>query len=143
MSKSNPTSQNRTTTKRRPAAGRTRRSRKDADLPGDAEQHELIGTATNQNSCRAVKSKPTLASSAALTLHSSQTEKPRCSAKIENARFRRATRLPVVSQNVGSSGSQCSIQRPAERAGCGGAVGVGAEVVVVAVLMAEQRARVV
>jgi polyhydroxyalkanoate synthase len=48
MSKSTQTSQNTTTTKRRPAAGRTRRSRKDADLPGDAQQHELIGTATNQ-----------------------------------------------------------------------------------------------
>ncbi|MDE3736749.1 alpha/beta fold hydrolase [Pseudomonas resinovorans] len=48
MSKSPRTSQTATTAKRLPAAGRTRRPRKDADLPQNAEQHELIGTATSQ-----------------------------------------------------------------------------------------------
>ena len=47
-------------------------------------------------------------------------ENPTCSAKIENHRFRFATRLPVFSQNPGSSGSQWSIQRP-RRAGMAGA----------------------
>src|SRR5215217_4142643 len=69
-----------------------------------------FGMATSQNSCCGVKLKPALASIAALTLHSSQTEKPRCSAKIEKIRFRRATGLPVDSQKLGSSGSQWSIQ---------------------------------
>ena len=41
-----------------------------------------------------------------LTLHSSQTEKPRCSAKIEKIRLRFAVLRPVASQKTGSSGSQ-------------------------------------
>ena len=47
-------------------------------------------------------------------VHSTQIEKPRCSAKIEKARFLRAMRLPVASQNCSFSGSQSSIQRPLE-----------------------------
>src|SRR5688572_7278333 len=45
-------------------------------------------------------------------VHSTQTLKPRCSAKIDNARFLRAIRLPVRSQNASFSGSQCSIHWP-------------------------------
>jgi hypothetical protein len=48
-------------------------------------------------------------------------ENPMCSEKIENHRFRFATRLPVFSQNLGSSGSQWSIHRP-PRAGIAGAL---------------------
>src|ERR671924_314190 len=44
------------------------------------------------------------------TDHIVHTENPRCSEKIENARLRRAMRLPVVSQKVVSSGRQSSIQ---------------------------------
>ena len=44
-------------------------------------------------------------------LQSSQTEKPMCSAKIDQIRLRRAIGRPVLSQNCGSSGSQWSIQR--------------------------------
>ena len=43
------------------------------------------------------------------TVHS---ENPMCSEKIENHRFRFATRLPVFSQNTGSSGSQWSSHLP-------------------------------
>src|SRR6185369_13282920 len=43
-------------------------------------------------------------------LHSSQIENPRCSAKIDQMRLRRATNLPVVSQNLGSSGCHSEIQ---------------------------------
>ena len=39
-----------------------------------------------------------MASIAAAALHISQTEKPRCSPKIENTRFRRATDFPVLCQ---------------------------------------------
>jgi hypothetical protein len=42
-------------------------------------------------------------------VHSTQTLKPRCSAKIDQIRFRWATFLPVVSQKTASSGSQWSI----------------------------------
>ena len=59
-----------------------------------------------------MKSKPTLASIAALTLQRSQTEKPRCSAKIDQIRLRRAIFLPPFSQNASSSGRQSSIQVP-------------------------------
>src|SRR5271155_632872 len=43
-------------------------------------------------------------------LQISQTEKPICSATIDQMRLRRATNLPVVSQNFGSSGFQSEIQ---------------------------------
>src|SRR4051794_18268607 len=51
-----------------------------------------------------------------------QIGKPMCSEKIEKYRFRRATVLPVDSQNCGSSGRQSSIQvvRP-DAGGAGGA----------------------
>ncbi|GAC1379485.1 MAG: hypothetical protein NVSMB48_03120 [Marmoricola sp.] len=54
---------------------------------------------------------------AALTLQITHTEKPMCSEKIEKIRLRRATCRPPLFQNVGSSGSQCAIQRPREDAG--------------------------
>src|SRR5262245_40227078 len=43
-------------------------------------------------------------------LQSSQIEKPRCSAKIDQMRLRRAMALPVDFQNVSSSGFQSEIQ---------------------------------
>ena len=49
-----------------------------------------------------------------------------CSEKIEKKRFRRATFLPVPSQNCGSSGRQSSIHRPPRP---GGATGGAATVV--------------
>src|SRR6476469_926772 len=48
-------------------------------------------------------------------------ENPMRSETIENHRFRFATRLPVLSQKPGSSGSQWSIHLP-RRAGIAGAV---------------------
>src|SRR5918998_6044857 len=57
-------------------------------------------------------------------------ENPMCSAKIENHRLRFATRLPVFSQNPGSSGSQWSIHRP-PRAGLTGAAGFISVVLIV------------
>ncbi len=41
-----------------------------------------------------------------------QMEKPMCSDRIEKIRLRRATCLPLDSQNSSFSGSQPSIQRP-------------------------------
>src|ERR1700738_74469 len=43
-------------------------------------------------------------------LQTSQIEKPRCSAKIDQARLRRAMNLPLDSQNFASSGFQSEIQ---------------------------------
>src|SRR5215510_9779995 len=43
-------------------------------------------------------------------LQISQTEKPICSATIDQIRLRRATVLPVVFQNASSSGRQSEIQ---------------------------------
>src|SRR5580692_9137558 len=43
-------------------------------------------------------------------LQISQTENPICSATIDQIRLRRATTLPVVFQNVSSSGFQSEIQ---------------------------------
>src|ERR671910_288967 len=58
-----------------------------------------------------------------MTDHRLQIEKPMCSEKIEKNRLRRATRLPVESQNCGSSGRQSSIHRPLRGGGgTGGAV---------------------
>lgn len=48
-----------------------------------------------------------------ITDHRVQMEKPMCSERTENHRLRRAVRSPVSRQKVSSSGSQCSIQRPA------------------------------
>ncbi len=81
-----------------------------------------FGTATSRKSCETEKSKPILASIAALTLQKSQTEKPRCSARIDQIRLRRATGAPVESQNSGSSGRQSSIHRPDRRVGVAVAV---------------------
>ena len=60
------------------------------------------------------------------TDHRLQMEKPMCSEKIEKNRLRRATFLPVPSQNWGSSGRQSSIHRPPLP---GGAAGGAATVV--------------
>lgn len=48
-----------------------------------------------------------------ITDHRVQMENPMCSESTENQRLRRATRSPFSRQNVSSSGSQVSIQRPA------------------------------
>src|SRR5581483_9618220 len=50
-----------------------------------------------------------------ITDHRLQIEKPTCSEKIEKARLRTATRLPVLSQNAGSSGFHSWIHRPPAR----------------------------
>src|SRR4029453_5212108 len=56
-----------------------------------------------------------------ITDHRLQMENPMCSEKIEKNRFRRATFLPVDSQNCGSSGRQSSIHFPdLPDGGCGG-----------------------
>jgi hypothetical protein len=59
---------------------------------------------------------PAFARLMTMIVHSTQIEKPRCSAKIEKARFLRAIRRPPAAQNAASSGFQSSIQRPARRA---------------------------
>src|SRR5687768_852052 len=61
------------------------------------------------------------------TDHRLQIEKPMCSEKIEKNRLRRATFLPVASQNWGSSGRQSSIHLPLPLGG--GATGGAATVV--------------
>src|SRR5919106_1641690 len=71
-----------------------------------------LGTAASQNSWSTEKSKPACTRNTALTLHSIQTEKPMCSARMDHTRFRRATFAPPPAQNSGFSGSQWSIQRP-------------------------------
>src|SRR5690349_16121998 len=48
MSRSTRTSDSATPTQHLPATGRKRRIRKEGDLPGDTQQQELIGTASNQ-----------------------------------------------------------------------------------------------
>src|SRR5215204_4470153 len=60
-----------------------------------------------------------------------QIEKPMCSEKTEKKRFRRATFLPVDSQNCGSSGRQSSIHLPDLPAGRSG----GAETVLCAIVV--------
>src|SRR5215831_9311825 len=60
---------------------------------------------------------PALARLMTMIVQSTQTLKPRCSAKIENSRFLRATALPPPSQNRSSSGSQLSIHRPPRATG--------------------------
>src|ERR1051326_2539249 len=54
--------------------------------------------------------KPACGSLVATMLQTSQIENPRCSAKIDQMRLRRATALPVVFQKVSSSGRQSKIQ---------------------------------
>src|SRR5262249_24686609 len=70
-----------------------------------------FGIATSQNSCATEKWKPALFRRTATVLHSSHTENPRCSAKMENPRLRSSTRRPVRAQNPASSGFRSSIQR--------------------------------
>ena len=66
------------------------------------------------------------------TDHRLQIEKPMCSEKIEKNRLRRATGLPVDSQNCGSSGRQSSIHLPRPVGGAaGGATTVFSGVLVV------------
>ena len=65
-----------------------------------------FGTAVSQNCSGTDIAIPTLARLMTTIVHSTQTLKPRCSAKIERARLRRAMRRPVVSQNRSFSGSQ-------------------------------------
>src|SRR6266511_3329315 len=86
-----------------------------------------FGTAVSQNCSEIDSSIPTLDRLMTTIVHSTQIEKPKFSAKIENARFLRAIGLPLVSQNPSLSGSQWSIQcslliRPPPR-GFGGADG--------------------
>ena len=60
---------------------------------------------------------PTLPRLRTTIVHSTQTLKPMCSAKIEKMRFLRAIRSPVRRPERSSSGSQSSIQRPARGPG--------------------------
>jgi hypothetical protein len=99
-----------------------------------------FGTAVSRNSSETERVMPMLPRLITMIVHSTQTLKPRCSAKIDQARFFLATFLPVVSQNPSSSGSQCSIQRPlleglAAASGVGGATS-GASVAGVVSVMA-------
>ena len=72
-----------------------------------------LGTATSQSACDAVRAKPDAAGAPSgpavicttTMLQSNQTEKPTCSAKIENMRFRRAIGFPTVDQNSGILGA--------------------------------------
>src|SRR5437762_1414374 len=68
------------------------------------------GNATSWNSWSVVKGKPACGSLVATMLQSSQIEKPRCSAKIDQMRLRRAMALPLDCQNFSSSGFQSEIQ---------------------------------
>ena len=77
-----------------------------------------LGTATSHSAWVAVSANPDAAglpSAPAVIctttmLHSSHTENPMCSAKIDQIRLRLAVGLPTVPQNSGSSGRQSSIQ---------------------------------
>src|SRR6476646_7834175 len=73
---------------------------------------ELIspGTATSWKSWSVVNGKPSAGSLVATMLQISQTEKPMCSATIDQIRLRRATNLPVEFQKLSSSGFQSDIQ---------------------------------
>src|SRR3954465_10024542 len=86
--------------------------------------------ATRKKSCCGANSKPWASRNAEETLQISQTEKPRCSAKIDQIRLRLATALPPCSQNVSSSGRQSLIQCPLVAGGRDFAV--GSEVSVIA-----------
>src|SRR3954468_15490813 len=68
-----------------------------------------FGTAVNQNCSGSDSVMPTFPRFRTMMVHRTQIEKPRCSAKMEKARFLRAIRRPVFSQNRSSSGSQCVI----------------------------------
>jgi hypothetical protein len=68
-----------------------------------------VGRATRVKSCAVEKWNPALFKLTAVTLHSTQTQKARNSAKIEKVMLRRATVFPWRSQSWSSSGSQSSI----------------------------------
>src|SRR5450830_660892 len=82
-----------------------------------------LGTAISQNIWSTLKAKPAAGSCGTTMLQTAHTAKPRNSANTEATRLRCAMRRPPSAQNVGSSGSHLSIQRP--RAGCvlGGTTG--------------------
>src|SRR6476661_7041856 len=71
-----------------------------------------LGTAMSQNCWSRVRLKPAPGSRGTTTLHRAQTQKPRNSATTDRLRLRRAIERPPPRQNIGSSGSQWSIQRP-------------------------------
>src|SRR6516165_10641578 len=68
------------------------------------------GSATSWNSWSVVYWKPACGSLVVTMLQISQTEKPICSATIDQIRLRRAMSLPCVSQKPLSSGRQSEIQ---------------------------------
>ena len=86
-----------------------------------------LGTAVSTNSSDTDRVIPMLPRLMTTIVQSTQMLKPMCSAMIEKTRFLVAIRFPVVSQKIGSSGSQCSIQRP--RRDVGGWGGAGARTV--------------
>jgi len=69
------------------------------------------GTATRVNSCSVEYAKPILGRRGATTLHIIHTEKPMCSAMMDQIRFLRAICLPSVLQKTASSGFHVSIHR--------------------------------
>lgn len=73
-----------------------------------------LGTAVSRNSSGTERVIPTLPRFSTTIVHSTQMLNPMCSANTDHARFLRAMRLPVCSQNSSFSGSQWSIQRPRE-----------------------------
>src|SRR5918997_5048830 len=94
-----------------------------------------LGSAISRNCSDSDSVKPALARLMTTMVHSTQIEKPRCSAKIEIARFLRAMRLPVVCQNCSLSGSHSSSQRPLRLYGAvAGALAGLSTVVVIGVL---------
>src|SRR6478735_8826543 len=85
-----------------------------------------FGSATSQNCSDNDNVMPMLDRLITTIAQSDQMENPMCSAKIENARFLRAIRLPDASQKRSSSGSQCSIHRPRRAVEAGAVVLPGA-----------------
>ena len=75
-----------------------------------------FGTAVSQNSSPRLSAIPALARFRTTIVQRTQTLKPMCSAKIDRARFLRATERPSDAQKRSSSGRQSSIQRPREKA---------------------------
>src|ERR1051325_7512460 len=67
---------------------------------------EMPGSAASQNSSSVVKRKPTEGNLATTTDHTCQTANDSNKAGMETQRVRRAIALPVVSQNLLSSGRQ-------------------------------------
>ncbi len=88
----------------------------------------------SRNCSESERVKPALARLMTTIVHSTQIEKPRFSAKIERTRFFLAIRLPERCQNVSSSGSQSSSQRPLRPLSGSGGVSAGLSIVVLIVL---------